>query len=157
MLRIRTLGAPYWFIGPEQGMAQHENDDLKLRVEAWLRFGGPELCDCHAFHGRIGQKQWHQDTPRLQSTWRPFMLLLMTLLGKRADNDSLRAYQRDRWGRLSGGETCVIELSGLAANNSTVLRERDLFRRERIEVIRQRILVYKPALVVMYGVNEKDH
>ncbi len=72
-------------------------------------------------------------------------------------NDNLRAYQRDRWGKLTGGETCVIELSGLAANNLSVRRDREVFRNERIEIIRQRMLAYKPTLVVMYGVSEQRH
>jgi hypothetical protein len=85
------------------------------------------------------------------------MLFLLTLLEKPSEKESLRTYQRDRWGRLSGGETCVIELSGLAANSSRVRRERELFRQERIEIIRHRMLTYKPTLVVMYGKKEKNH
>jgi hypothetical protein len=26
-------GAPYWFIGPEQGQSRRENDDLRPRLE----------------------------------------------------------------------------------------------------------------------------
>jgi len=33
--------ATYWFIGPEQGMGLHEDNDLTLRVQAWLELGGP--------------------------------------------------------------------------------------------------------------------
>lgn len=108
--------ARHWFIGPEPGMAFDEGNDQERRVEAWLHFGKPELCDCQAFHKRIRQPQWHRekpDKPRLQPTWRPLMLLLMSFLERSKESDSLREYQRDRWGRLSG-ETCVIELSGLA-------------------------------------------
>ena len=35
--------APYWFIGPEQGMGQHEKTDLTQRVEAWIELGQQEL------------------------------------------------------------------------------------------------------------------
>jgi len=149
--------APYWFIGPEPGMALDEGSDQKRRVEAWHHFDVPELCDCRAFHEHIGQMQWHRDRPRLQPTWRPLMLLLMSILERCADTESLREYQRDRWGRLSGGETCVIELSGLAANNLKVPIDHKLFRQERVDVIRQRMATYKPRLVVMYGVSEKEH
>jgi len=83
-------------------------------------------------------------------------LLLMAFLKRHTDKESLRNYQRDRWGMLSRGETCVIELSGLAANNFRVFRERRLFRQERIDVIRQRMLTYRPALVVMYGRSAKE-
>ncbi len=148
--------APYWFIGPEQGQARAENNGLKRRAEAWRQLGGGELNDCRDFHALIGEKRWHQEKPRLQSTWRPLMLLMMTFLGRPTDNENLRRYQRDEWGTL-GGETCVIELSGLAAHSFKVERDRESFREERIKVIRERILHYKPALVVMYGVSEKPH
>jgi len=85
------------------------------------------------------------------------MLLLMTFLEKPSDNGSLRTYQRDRWGRVSGGETCVIELSGLAAKSSSVPVDRMPFLQERIEIIRQRIRTYKPKFVIMYGANEGKH
>jgi hypothetical protein len=148
--------APYWFIGPEQGQARDENNDLKPRVDAWRRLGGGELNDCRDFHALIGEKRWHQGRPRLQSTWRPLMLLLMSFLGRPTDNESLRRYQRDEWGTLNG-ETCVIELSGLAAHSFKIERDRECFREERIRVIRERIHHYMPALVVMYGVSEKRH
>ena len=113
--------APYWFIGPEQGQGRAENNDLRRRVEAWLHFGGGELSDCRDFHDRIGEKSWHCNKPKLQQTWRPLMLLLATFLERPADNESLRTYQRDKWGTLSG-ETCVIELSGLPASSLKIPR-----------------------------------
>src|SRR5579859_7409872 len=100
--------APYWFIGPEQGQSSAENDDLTHRFKAWRDLGSPELCDLEEFHRAINEHSWHR---KLQRTWRPLMLLLMTFLEKRADKGSLLSYQRDEWGRAIG-ETCVIELSG---------------------------------------------
>lgn len=148
--------APYWFVGPEQGQAPEENDDLVPRVKAWLELGGGELTDCREFHALIGEKRWHREQPRLQATWRPLLLLLMTFLGKDTDRDTLRKYQRDEWGTLDG-ETCVIELSGLAARNFTVPRDRESFRQERVAVIREKMLQHSPALVVMYGTSEAEH
>lgn len=148
--------APYWFIGPEQGQAPEENDDLKPRVRAWRELGATELTDCRDFHELIEDKRWHRERPRLQSTWRPLLLLLMTYLGKSTDRGTLRSYQRDKWGRLDG-ETCVIELSGLAARNFTVPRDRESFRQERIAVIRERMRHHSPELVVMYGLGEMEH
>ena len=86
------------------------------------------------------------------------MLLLKTRLDESPDHESLRAYQRDRWGRASvdQGETLAIELSGLAAKNSRVLIDRSLFREERLQVIRERIHEYKPEFVIMYGMNRED-
>jgi hypothetical protein len=64
--------------------------------------------------------------------------------------------QRDKWGRLDG-ETCVIELSGLAARNFTVPRDRESFRQQRVAIIRERIVQNSPELVVRYGTSEVEH
>lgn len=148
--------APYWFIWPEQGQAREENDDLTARVEAWRRLGGGELVDCRNFHDEIGEKRWHREIPNLQPTWRPLILLLMTYLGRPTDKESLRNYQRTQWATLEG-ETCLIDLSGLAANSFEVPRDREQFEKERITVIRHRMRDYKPRLVIMYGLGEQSH
>ena len=57
---------------------------------------------------------------------------------------------------MGNGETCVIELSGLAANNLTIPRNRQSFRDERISTIRERIRVHRPKLVVMYGTGQRE-
>jgi|SRR5271167_2587190 len=147
--------APYWFIGPEQGQSAAEYDDLKLRFEAFRKLGKDGLCDCGIFHDFIRETRWHRARkPALQPTWRRLVLLLLTFLKQDSDNDSIRAYQRDQWGRLSG-ETCVIELSGLPARNLNVFRARDAFREKRIRFIRQKLLAFKPVFVVMYGMRAK--
>ena len=80
----------------------------------------------------------------------------MNFLEKATDKDTLRTYQLEQWGTLNG-ETCVIELSGLAARSFKVPRkDRYSFREERISVIRKRIGHYKPTLVVMYGASNKE-
>ncbi len=65
---------------------------------------------------------------------------MMTFLGRPADNESLRSYQRDRWGALEG-ETCVIELSGLAAPNMMEAEDTTPFLQQRIDVIRYRLRI----------------
>ncbi|WP_433971024.1 hypothetical protein [Tunturiibacter lichenicola] len=118
-----------------------------------------ELCDCKAFHDEIGEEKWHRGLlgkPRLQRTWRPLMLLLKTLLNEPAGRDDLRAYQRDSWGRQNGGETCVIDLSGLAAKTLQMPIDRKQFRNERIGVICDKLREHQPRLVVMYGKGEKQ-
>jgi hypothetical protein len=142
--------ATYWFIGPEQGQSASENNNLTLRHKAFRKLEKHGLCDCGAFHHAIHEERWHRVRPALQPTWRRLILLLMTFLEKKRDNESLRGYQRDRWGKRSG-DTCVIELSGLPARNQNVAREREAFREKRIELIRQKMLACKPVFVVMYG------
>jgi hypothetical protein len=78
----------------------------------------------------------------------------MAFLEKPTDNESLKTYQRELWGRLNG-ETCVTELSGLPANSFDVPRERELFRQERISVMCEKMRTYKPVLVVIYGVGTR--
>ncbi len=147
--------APYWFIGPEQGQALGENNDLARWRDAWLRCGAGELSDCREFHSQVRILKWHQEKPALQSTWRPLMLFLMTFLNRPRDNETLRTYQRSQWGS-SDGETCVIELCGLPANNLKVTRDRETFRQDRIAIIQERIRQFEPRVVVMYGKSQWD-
>jgi len=162
--------APYWFIGPEQGMADHRGNNLALRVKVWHDLGRRELNDCRRFHCLIDEKQWHCKEPvSLQGTWRPLMLLMMSFLGRPVDNDSLpnrhlrknyhlRDYQRDRWGTVDEkvGETCVIELSGLAAPNLQENPDPGIYLLERIKVIARNMRDHKPELAVMYGRVQTD-
>jgi len=148
--------APYWFIGLEEGMGPSET--IQQRCHAWRQLETDGLSDCCEFHVQIGDLRLHRESPppRLVPTWRPLMLLLMTFLNQPADKESLRRYQRFKWGRRDG-ETCVIELSGLPARGLGVPGDRTLFRRERIESIRMKIRGHKPELVVMYGRNARRH
>jgi hypothetical protein len=148
--------APHWFVGLEEGKGRNELPDNAQRVNAWDQLGRTELCDCLEFHYLIGEKDFHKERPILQHTWRPIILLLKTFLGDRSDKDSfLRAYQRDRWGRVNGGVTCVIEMTGSAAKSLDVPKDRERFQPERIEGIHYRMLKYKPRLMVIYGGGRK--
>jgi len=158
--------APNWFIGPGQG-----GNNLALRVDVWLKRGSRGLDDCREFHHDIKEFRWHFKEPvSLQNTWRPLMLLLMNFLGRPVDNDSLpkkrlrknyylRVYQRDRWGSLDEkvAETCVIDLSGLAAPNAQENPDPGIYLQERIDFICTRILDHQPRLVVMYGTEQMHH
>lgn len=92
--------APYWFIGPEQGKGKGEACDNSQRIRAWKQLRETELCDCLDFHAQIRDMSWHLSKPSLQRTWRTLILLLKTFLDEPSDIESLRAYQRDRWGRV---------------------------------------------------------
>ena len=145
--------APYWFIGPEPGQERGENGDLTRRLRAWEALGRQQLCDCAQFHTDIERQRWHREG-KLQPTWRRLILVLMVFLGKPGDREDVRAYQRTRWGSL-GGETCVIELLGLAANNLSVERDRRSFVPDRIQLIRDKIRIHQPRFVLMYGIGRK--
>lgn len=158
--------APYWFIGPEQGMGRHEGD-VSRRVRAWQDLGKRDLNDCREFHRHIDELRFHFKEPvALQSTWRRLMLLLMTFQGgkltgdKLKDQEILRAYQRDRWGVRDKelGETCVIELSGLAAPSLKESKETGQHLQERIRYIRNKMRDNRSTLrlIVMYGKGQKN-
>jgi hypothetical protein len=154
--------APYWFIGPEQGLSENKEKNneeiarcLLQRAECWRELGGFELNDCREFHCCIGEMKWHCVVPvRPQTTWQALIVLLMAYLDEPDDLRSRRNYQRDLLGRQDG-ETCVIELSGLAAPNMREALDTSRFLPERIAVICERLRQHQPKLVLMYGINQK--
>lgn len=138
--------ASAWFIGPEQGMGR--NEDLSMRVKAWIDSGRRELDDCRAYHLKIQEYRWHEDKVRIQSTWGKLMLLYLAFA--EPETTDRRKFQKEKWG-CQPGDTCVIELSGLAAHNAKVNRDRATFLGKRLEHIEQRMLAHKPRIVVLYG------
>lgn len=147
--------APYWFLGPEPGMAD-KGDDLEKRCEAWLQIGGGELVDCIAHHHAFGYDKWHKVNPPTQSTWRQLIRLLLSFKGIEATLEEIREYQRTQWGTIAG-ETCVIELSSLAAPNLSTCRDRDSHREQRVAFLRDKISKYQPTFVVMYGDSQTKY
>jgi hypothetical protein len=147
--------APYWFLGLEEGMDRGESEDRSERIAAWRYLGSRELDDCQKFHDRIfalikKNNGLHGDDAILQRTWRKLLLALMAFSSGPPDEASLLGYQRKQWGCHSG-ETCLIELSGLAARGVNEDIPHDLFQKERIEFISAKIDERHPAFVIMYG------
>lgn len=142
-------------------MGEHERNNvvqsLRVRANAWKELGCSELTDSRKFHCLIGERKWHcQEPVALQRTWGPLILLMMSFLGRPNDKESRRYYQAHRWGSREpwtkeAGETCVIELSGLAAPNLMENIDTGIFLDERIGVICDRLRDNPPMLVVMYG------
>jgi hypothetical protein len=152
--------AKYWFIGPEPGQPEGDNverDNIKARCKAWIELGRGELVDCKEHHSGFGWTKWHQEKPPTQPTWRGLIrLLLATKNGTQPSLDDVRSYQQNHWG-MKNGETCVIELSSLAAPNLDAAGDHLLFLEERIKEIHQRILDHTPTFVVMYGEVHRPH
>lgn len=145
--------ARIWFIGPRQGQDKKENGRLDVRLKAWRELDPKQtgLCDCQEFHKFIGFPH-----TKIQATWGKLLLIMMAFLGRPTDRDSLRAYQNTLLGCLKG-ETCVIELRGLAANNQEVALDESAFLPEKISIIRKKILQHQPDLVVMYDKGHRQH
>lgn len=149
-------GAPYWFIGLEPGKAPGEDASNSKIVRAWAgELGKKELVDCLEYHRAIGVQTWHKEKAKLQATWRPLMLLLMTMLDFDSDKEALRDYQRTQWGQSRNAETCVIELSGIPAKSLAVKTDREEYMQQRINFIRGKIGFHRPKLVLMYGVTAR--
>ena len=149
------LDAPYWFLSLEEGMDRCESDDCSERIAAWRYLGSRELDDCQKFHDRIfasikKKNGLHGDDTVLQRTWRKLLLAFIAFCSGPPDEVSLLGYQREKWGCHSG-ETCLIELSVLAARSVNEDIPHDLFQKERIEFISAKIDECHPAFVIIYG------
>jgi hypothetical protein len=148
-------------------MRRTEGDNLQARCDAWLRLGHGdllELLDARAHHEAFGLMKYYDRTipvkqvidrrdmrPPTQDTWRQLIRLLLTYEGRRNDIDAIGDYQCDSWGSTTG-ETCVVELSALAAQGLSTKREdRKAFRTTRAEHLRQRAVEHAPKFVLMYG------
>lgn len=90
-----------------------------------------------------------------QTTWRQLIRLLLSYKGEPTDIESIRAYQRDKWGS-STGETCVVELSGLASPNMRTPQDRTTFLATRIERIREEVLTRAPEFIITYGLGYRE-
>jgi len=146
--------APFWFIGPEPGGTQGDGS-LEKRYQSWKGLGFESVVDCAPHHRGFGFTKWHQPLPPTQSTWRQLIRLLLEYKGINPTLDSIREYQRDHWGS-ENGETCVIELSGLASPSLGTPQDRTAYLSKRIGRIRQEALKRSPMFIVMYGVGQRD-
>jgi hypothetical protein len=155
--------APFWFIGMEPG-----GDDEHASYEAWFALGAGELIDCRAHHlwNREAHDiedpkwtRWHDDSPgrRTQPTWRRLIQLLFGFENKgdaeASDLDAVYDYQKHCLGRTdpAHGETAIVELGALHAPALATRVDRISHRDERIEILAQSLLRYRPAFVVCYG------
>jgi hypothetical protein len=146
--------APFWFIGPEAGMAK-TGDSLERRYQSWKTLEFQPVVDCHAHHRGFGFSKWHQPHPPTQATWRQLIRLLLSYKGQPTDLETIRLYQRDQWGS-STGETCVIELLGLASPNMRTPQDRTTFLSRRMARIREEAQVRSGEFIVMYGIGQRE-
>ena len=141
--------APYWFIGPEAGMGKDGKDNLAARYNSWKRLGCASVVDCERHHRGFGFTRWHDPPPPTQPTWRQLIRLLLSYQGKESSLDDIPEYQRTKWGNANG-DTCVIELCGLAAPNMQMSQDRATFLSGRIKRIREAALKNSPEFIAMY-------
>ncbi len=154
----------FWFIGKEEG-GGGSIDDVRQRLTAWSGRGRRELEDVYDYHEAIGVTHLFGQHPKIQPTWGKLIRSLLKAKGQEATLDQIRGYQGQNLAR-AGGETCLLELLPLPSPNAgrwlysdysqlLQLRERQVYKEfyaaQRANDIRQRILEYKPRVVVFYS------
>ena len=153
--------APYWFIGLEEGQSKEGSDTLKVRAGVRRELGEDGLCDIRLFHNhaKIDEKWFKGSKPPTQSTWRYLILALKAYLNEDTELESIRLYQRDFWGSSDSkiGKTCLVEISGIAANSLNVPIVRETSRAVRIETIHKKLLANKPKFAIIYGKHQHEH
>jgi hypothetical protein len=155
--------ARYWFVGMEEGGGASE-EEIERRLSAWRARGRRELEDLAEFHAAIGEERWFKKA-RLQPTWRGLIRIVMAAEGLTPGREDVRAYQRDRLGRMTG-DTCLIEIMPLPSPRSnawgytSMLNDRaygsraayvNAVRPARLAHIQTRIDEYRPPFVIIYG------
>jgi len=137
--------APYWFIGIEPG-----GDELDACVRMWNALGREELLDIAAHHAEH-EFDWFSDAAtKPQATWQRLIWLLLSYQNIEPTAAAVLEYQKKRLGRAND-ETALVELSALPANNVGIPRPRMLFRSERVEIIRERLLAHQPRFAIFYS------
>jgi hypothetical protein len=140
--------APYWFVGLEPG-----GNELDACARAWLAAGETELLDLRAGHS--GHKlDWFSERAGTQQTWAKLIWLVLAYENREPTAGATRQYQKERLGRKDG-ETALLELSCLPAENNGVPIPRELFREERIATLRARLISHNPRFVVFYSPDPK--
>jgi hypothetical protein len=103
-----TYSAPYWFVGMEEG-GGGSYSALENRLARWRKSGGQELEDPRSHSGDLATSPWFRPNPRAQSTWKQLIRMALEDQGKPPSLRDIKAYQRDRMGRLDG-DVCLLEL-----------------------------------------------
>lgn len=160
----------YWFIGLEQGGGV-SFEEIQQRLQVWVANGKHELEDAAHYHQSIGYGYlFDHEKPKLQATWAKLIRTIYGTQGK-MDKDvtakEIAAYQAKSFLRVNSN-SCSIELlplpspsmnewlyaqySGLDYLQSRAAY-REQFAEQRAKAIRQKIAIYRPKLVLFYGVQ----
>jgi hypothetical protein len=137
--------APYWFVGIEPG-----GDELEACVRMWNALGRAELVDIAVHQEEHGTDWFGPSVTKAQATWQKLIWLLMYYQGREPDASTVLAYQKTRLGRATE-EAALLELSALPAYSTAIARPRMLFRAERVNLIRERLLHHQPEFAVFYS------
>ncbi len=156
--------AKFWFVGMEFGGGSTVAE-IVSRIQGWHDRGGKELEDIGP-RGVGAGSRWFRPPYPLQPTWAKLIRVLLRAEGVAPTNEAVRAYQKDRLGRV-GGPDCILELLPLPAPGLNrwpytslsplvpYLRDRGTYMAEvapvRAAHLRWRIAEHQPVAVVFYG------
>ncbi len=156
----------YWFVGMEEG-GGNSLAGIQKRLHTWARRGKYELEDVAAYHHDLGYDRLFTRPTKVQPTWNKLIRMVLSARQQPLSLDTVKAYQRDRLGRWEE-ETCLLELLPLPARSAGSwlysgftaipgLHSRETYRQQYAKVrarhLRQRVLEYRPAVVVFYSVD----
>ena len=162
--------APVWFIGIEEA-GGHNESSAATHIRTWHERGRASLDSAPEFCRASGIHQWHGNDAQSQSTWSQLIRLLLVAQGKPDSPAAILNYQRTRLG-AANGETCLLELFPLPSPNVrawnygkwsqlTWLQTRETYEghiaADRVKMLRQKIDLYKPRLVIFYGSSQLKH
>jgi hypothetical protein len=157
--------AKYWFIGMEFGGGISPAEIVRT-IQGWLDRGAPELEDLVSPERPAQGSHWFEGRVPLQPTWAKLIRVALSAEGAPPSREQVRAYQRDKLGRI-GGLDCILELLPLPSpglnkwlfypdySGLPYLSNRATYTShvapERAEHLRQRISEHCPGAVVFYG------
>lgn len=158
--------AKYWFVGMEEGGGS-SFEEITRRFASWDRHGRGELSDLVSHHMDSDLSHFAGRSAKLQATWSQLIRIVLASEGRPTDNESVRAYQQSRLGRV-GGETCLLELMPLPSPDAGAwlysqcselpeLQSRREYMRQyansRARRMRATIEAHKPPVVVFYSLS----
>ena len=177
----------FWFVGMEEGGGNSLNLVVN-KINAFCNNGDSHisLVDNYEFQINSVGHPWNEESlkylgPRpggrrvnLQGYWSKKIKILLQIHGLNADNNAIRNYQENSWGRIHIEQMkhAVIELlplpspgigtwfydqwtSHFSGEHCPPLRNRTLYRdlviNARIDLLKEKIRQYRPKLIVFSG------
>lgn len=151
----------YWFIGPEEGGSI---SSLNQRIAIWNQLGKDQhFHDLKSFHLEFkhGTEQFFEGKVKMQNTWNGIIEILFGILDEEISLEEKKKYQSTFLGTDSG-ETMLGELfpfSSKSLNDNDWLHFFNVSKQEywkkyseqRVQLLTQKIMEFKPKLVVFYS------
>jgi hypothetical protein len=161
-----------WFIGMEEGgKGSAAEAVIKQRLELWHKRGRKDTEAAHEFYNQLGYAtEWFGSKPKLQSTWRQLIRVLLHSKKITPNKDLIRKYQSEIWGRHEC-EAAIFEMFALPAGSirewlyptftdAPFLKSRDIYTNHlsdfRASYFQEKIRHHKPQYLVFYGTSYRN-